>query len=106
MTIICVVIKMLLKVLKKIREMQFFSLTQLVSELNIDKTMASHIIDQLKAMGYLQEEVLSMSCNGDCKKCVGCLRISSIRPTKTLTVTEKGNRVLKRNRVKTEITKS
>ena len=81
---------MLLEALKKTRDMQLFSLTQLASELNIDKTMASHIIEQLKTMGYLKEEVMDFSCNNDCKKCASCPGVSSIRPTKTLTVTEKG----------------
>ena len=85
---------MLLDALKKTRDMQLFSLTQLASELNIDKTMASHIIEQLKTMGYLKEEVMDFSCNSDCKKCTGCPGMSSIRPTKTLTVTEKGHRTL------------
>lgn len=87
---------MLLEALEKIRKMQFLSLTQLANDLNIDKAMVSHIIDQLKAMGYLKEEVMDISCNNDCKKCAGCPGMRSIRPTKTLTVTEKGTRALTR----------
>lgn len=83
---------MLLKILKKIRDMQFFSLSKLANELNIDEAMASHIIEQLKAMGYLKEEVTDMSCNSGCAKCSSCPGMSKILSTNTLVITEKGNR--------------
>jgi len=47
---------MLLETLRQIRDMQFFSLSELARKLNIDNSMASHMVEQLKAMGYLREE--------------------------------------------------
>ena len=87
---------MLLEALKKIQEMSSFSLAQLAGSLKVDTIMAAHVVEQLKAMGYLKEEILNTSCDGNCRKCIGCPGMSGIRPVKALTVTEKGNRVLKR----------
>lgn len=86
---------MLIQTLKRIRDIPFSSFTQLANELDIDKTMVSHIIDKLKVMGYLREDTTNISCNGECKKCVGCPGMNSILPVKILIITEKGNQVLK-----------
>ena len=88
---------MLLEALKKIQEMSSFSLAQLAGSLKVDTIMAAHVVEQLKAMGYLKEEVMGLSCDGNCKKCAGCpsVGVGSIRPIKTLTITEKGNIALK-----------
>lgn len=88
---------MLLEVLMQIKKMPFLSLTQLATKLSLEVTMIEHIIGQLKVMGYLKEEVMGLSCDGDCKKCAGCpsVGVGNIRPIKTLTITEKGNLALK-----------
>ncbi|WP_296971492.1 FeoC-like transcriptional regulator [Tepidanaerobacter sp. EBM-38] len=86
--------KMLLEALKQISKMQVYSLSQLANELKIDRSMASHIIDQLKVMGYIKEEVLSTVCNGECKQCAGCPVANGATPIKTLTITAKGSRAL------------
>jgi len=87
---------MLLETLRQIRDMQFFSLSELARKLNIDNSMASHMVEQLKAMGYLREEKLEMSCNLGCSKCSCCPEMSNLLPTSTLIITEKGNRALER----------
>lgn len=89
---------MLSKALKIIQEMSSFSLSQLAKSLNVDKNMAAHLVEQLKAMGYLREENMNVSCNGNCVKCMSCPGASDTMPIKFLSVTEKGNRALKQQR--------
>jgi len=74
--------------------MKYFSLTHLAAGLNVDVSMISHIVDQLKSMGYIKEEVMGTACDSDCKKCAGCPSFGNIRPPKSLTITDKGYRAL------------
>ncbi len=85
---------MLFEALMQISKMEFYSLTQLARNLKVSEDMAHHLVEQLKAMGYIKEESFGVECSGDCKTCAGCPAAKGALPIKTLVITEKGMQAL------------
>lgn len=85
---------MLLEALKQISKMEFYSLSQLAKNLKVSEDMAYHLVEQLKAMGYIKEESFGVECSGNCQMCIGCPAAKGALPIKTLVITEKGKQAL------------
>lgn len=83
---------MLKDILKEISIAKVFSKSLIAKNLNISETMVEDAIKQLSRMGYITEDMGSPTCE---TKCSGC-SISSCNtiPLKTLSITDKGSRLL------------
>lgn len=83
---------MLKDVLKEISIAKMFSIPLIAKNLNTSEAMAEEAIDQLSRMGYITEDMGSPTCE---TKCSGC-SVSSCNtiPLKTVSITEKGNKLL------------
>lgn len=83
---------MLKNILKQISISKVFSVSAIAKELNITEALAEGAIEQLSRMGYIQEDMGSPTCE---KKCSGCsISNCNITPLKTISITEKGERLL------------
>jgi len=87
---------LLIEILREIQRLSTFSVAKLARSLNKDEALIEHMISRLEAMGYLKEVVMNNSCGGNCNSCG---MICPTRPIKAMTITEKGNALLKANTV-------
>lgn len=83
---------MLKGILKEISVAKIFSIPNIAKNLNTSEALVEEGIDQLSRMGYLIEDMGSPTCE---TKCSGCM-ISHCNtiPLKTLSITEKGEKLL------------
>lgn len=83
---------MLKKVLKEIKDAKVLSISDIAEYLGTSEAMVEGAIDQLDRMGYIDEDMGSPTCE---TKCSGC-RLSSCNtiPLKTVTITDKGRKLL------------
>ena len=83
---------MLKDVLKEISRAKVFSISVIAKTLNITEALIEEAIEQLSRMGYITEDMGSPTCE---TKCSGCSVTScNTIPLKTLSITEKGNKLL------------
>ncbi len=83
---------MLKKVLKEIKDAKVLSLADIAQSLNTSEAMVQGAIDQLDRMGYIDEDMGSPTCE---TKCSGCtLSSCNTIPLKTVTITDKGYKLL------------
>ncbi len=76
-----------------IKQIPAFSISRLAKNLNMDIDIVEQLINQLKTMGYIKEEIINECCS---KNCNGCLNSCKCVQIKVLYITEKGNKCLKR----------
>lgn len=83
---------MLKDILKEISIAKTFSIPVIAKNLNTSESLVKDAIDQLSRMGYIVEAMGSPTCE---TKCSGCT-ISNCNtvPLKTLSITEKGQKLL------------
>ncbi len=85
---------MLKEVLKKIKDSKYVSKYHIAKELNTTEEVIEQIFSDLNRMGFIKEENTS-TCN---MKCSGCSFSSLCNkvPINTITITEKGKKLLNR----------
>lgn len=82
---------MILDILKELNGMRVFSKKSLAIKLNTSEDMIEQVIEQLKRMKYVTSEEDNPICSGGCS---GCTIACAVNPIKTLTITEKGRKLL------------
>lgn len=83
---------MLKNVLKEIKESRILDTSNIAKSLNITEKLVEELISQLQRMGYVVEDMGSYTCESKCSSCSvsNCTTI----PLKTLSVTNKGEKLL------------
>lgn len=83
---------MIKEILKEISNAKVLDTSKIAKKLNITEVLVEEGIDQLSRMGYVIEDMGSYSCETKCSSCpmANCNSI----PLKTLSITEKGQKVL------------
>jgi DNA-binding transcriptional MocR family regulator len=84
---------MLVETLREIKRQPIFSKKSLADKLNVSEDMVGNALEQLKRMGYLEEEKPS-HCSGNCKFCSFNCSSSSLN---TMVITPKGKKLLSSN---------
>lgn len=84
---------MLKDVLKEISNSRVLDLSDIAKNLSITESLVEELIDQLERMGYIKEDMGSYSCESKCSSC----KVSNCNttPLKTLSITNKGEKLLK-----------
>lgn len=84
---------MLKDVLKEINNSRILNISNIAKKLDINEGLVEELIDQLERMGYIKEDMGSYTCESKCSSCTAssCNTI----PLKTLSVTTKGENLLK-----------
>lgn len=84
---------MLKDVLKEISTSRILDKSDIAKKLNITEGLVEELINQLDRMGYLVQDMGSLTCESKCSTCKAsfCTTI----PVKTLRITEKGEELLK-----------
>ncbi|KNF07228.1 FeoC like transcriptional regulator [Gottschalkia purinilytica] len=85
---------MLVDTLREISNMSAFSKKALASKMNTSEDVIEQVLEQLKRMKYISEENNEASCSSGCKS---CHTTCSPNPINTLTITEKGRKLLNSN---------
>lgn len=83
---------MLKDVLYQLNNIKIFSKTLIGKNLNISESLVEDAINQLIRMGYVVDNIQSLSCEHTCS---GCSSSSCNEPMKTLSITDKGKKLLK-----------
>lgn len=85
---------MLKEVLQEISIAKVFSIALISKNLNIAEALIEDAVEQLSRMGYILEDMGSPTCE---TKCSGCTMSSmcNVIPLKTISITEKGHKLLK-----------
>lgn len=84
---------MLTDVLKEINNSKVLDISQIAKNLNITDALVEELISQLERMGYVSEDMGSYTCESKCSSC-SVSKCNTI-PLKTLSITNKGERLLK-----------
>ena len=84
---------MLKDVLKEINNSRILNISNIAKKLDINEGLVEELIQQLERMGYIKEDMGSYTCESKCSSCT----VSSCNtiPLKTLSVTNKGENLLK-----------
>ena len=83
---------MLKDVLKEISIARIFSKQVIAQNLNKTEALVEEAIEQLSRMGYITEDMGSPTCE---TKCSGCsISSCNVTPLKTLSITDKGSKLL------------
>lgn len=84
---------MLKDVLKEISTSRVLDISSFAKNLNITEGLVQELIDQLERMGYVEEDMGSYTCETKCSSC----KVSNCNttPLKTLSITDKGEKLLK-----------
>lgn len=84
---------MLKYVLKEISTSRVLDKSDLAKKLDITEGLVLDLINQLDRMGYLVEDMGSLTCESKCSSC----KVSSCNtiPLRTLCITKKGEELLK-----------
>ena len=83
---------MLKDILKEISQAKIFSTSVIAQDLDISEGIVEDAIQQLSRMGYIHEDMGSPTCE---TKCSGCPMSScNSIPLKTLSITDKGSKLL------------
>lgn len=83
---------MIKDVLKEISQAKILDKKEIAKKLNITEALVEQAIDQLSRMGYIKEDMGSHSCETKCSSCP--MSTCNSVPLKTLTITEKGRKLL------------
>lgn len=84
---------MIRDVLKEIKDSRVYSKVLIGKNLNISESMVEELTSQLIRMGYIKEEMGSPTCESKCSGCA--VSNCNLNPIKTLSITPKGERLLK-----------
>lgn len=84
---------MLKDVLKEIRNSRVLDISDIGNKLGISSALVEEMIGQLERMGYLIEDMGSYTCESKCSSC--SVSSCNTTPVKTLSITEKGEKLLK-----------
>ncbi|QQY79824.1 FeoC-like transcriptional regulator [Keratinibaculum paraultunense] len=87
---------MLKKVLKEIYNSKYISKRNIAHKLNISEELVEEALIQLDRMGYIKKNDNINNCNISCNKCPYANHCNKV-PLKTITITEKGKKLLKLN---------
>lgn len=82
---------MILDVLKELSQKSTFSKKTLAIKLNTSEAMIEQVLDQLKRMKYVASGEDNPICSGGCS---GCTIACATSPVNTITITEKGRKLL------------
>ena len=83
---------MLKDILREINIARVFSISAIAKSLNTSESLVDEGVSQLNRMGYITEDMGSPTCE---TKCSGCsISNCTTIPLKTLSITEKGKKLL------------
>ena len=83
---------MIKDVLKEISIAKVLDISKIAKNLNITEALVEQAIEQLSRMGYIVEDMGSLSCESKCSSCP--MATCNTTPLKTLAITEKGQTAL------------
>lgn len=83
---------MIKDILREISIAKILNISKIAKKLNITEVLVEEGIQQLSRMGYVVEDKGSHSCETKCSSCP--MSSCNTIPLKTLTITEKGQKIL------------
>lgn len=84
---------MLKELLKEVSQSKAYSKKTLAQKLDISETMVDEGLYHLNRLGYIENDIIGGNCDF---KCIGCpIQNCSLNPINTLTITDKGKKLLK-----------